>query len=50
MPDPTTQSNYLQVVTQHVFFDWTIDWTQQIIFGSVLHRLIVKKDDILEVM
>lgn len=42
MPDPTTQSNYLSVITEHVSFDWTVDFDRKLIFGSATHTLLVK--------
>ena len=50
MSDPTTQSNYLEIVTEHVLFSWTVDFKTKIIEGSALHDLTVKKDDVREVM
>lgn len=50
MADPTTQSNYLQVTTEHVLFDWKVDFETQIISGSATHTLRVKEDGISEVM
>lgn len=48
--DPTSQSNYLQVFTEHVSFDWAIDFKNRIIKGSATHDLRVKEDDPKEVM
>jgi leukotriene-A4 hydrolase len=50
MPDPTTQSNYLQIATEHISLDWKIDFKTQIIAGSVIHDLKVREDDVNEVM
>lgn len=50
MPDPTSQSNYLQIASKHVAFVWSIDFLQKIITGSALHDLIAKQDDVKEVM
>ena len=50
MADPTTQSNYLEISTQHVAFDWHVDFSIQVINGSATHDLIVKKDGVEEVM
>ena len=44
--DPTTQSNYLSVVTEHVHFDWTIDFEEKLITGAAIHTLLVKDDKI----
>jgi leukotriene-A4 hydrolase len=48
--DPTTQSNYFKIATQHVSVDWTIDWTNKVIFGSITHVLKAKEDEVNEVM
>jgi leukotriene-A4 hydrolase len=50
MPDPTSQSNYLQIATEHVYFDWDVDFQQKIISGFAVHSLIVKQDGVGEVM
>ncbi|KAG8941943.1 hypothetical protein FRC04_003902 [Tulasnella sp. 424] len=42
--DPTTQSNYWEITTTHVHFDWDIDWTKRIISGSATHSLTSKMD------
>ncbi|KAI0762471.1 metalloprotease [Fomes fomentarius] len=47
-PDPSTQSNWQEVASEHVDFDWTIDFAQQTISGSATHLLRVKKDDVRE--
>ncbi|KAG8961519.1 hypothetical protein FRC03_005284 [Tulasnella sp. 419] len=38
--DPCTQSNYWEITTKHVHFDWTVDWKKRIISGSVEHTLV----------
>ena len=48
--DPTTQSNYLSISTDHVAFDWRIDFPSKIISGSALHTLQVNEDGVREVM
>jgi leukotriene-A4 hydrolase len=50
MSDPTSQSNYLQIATTHVAFDWTVDFTQKVIKGSALHNLSVKESGVSEVI
>jgi leukotriene-A4 hydrolase len=50
MTDPTTQSNYLDVSTQHVVFHWHVDFEIRVISGSATHDLIVRKDGVEEVM
>ncbi|KIY73540.1 Metalloprotease [Cylindrobasidium torrendii FP15055 ss-10] len=48
--DPTTQSNYLDIYSEHVSLTWNIDWTKKIITGTATHDLIVVKDDVTEVI
>ncbi|KAG6874151.1 hypothetical protein C0995_005569 [Termitomyces sp. Mi166 len=48
--DPTTQSNYLQILTEHLSVDWTLDFDAQIISGSVTHHLLAKEDGVKEVV
>ena len=50
MADPTTQSNYLEISTQHVALDWHIDFKLKVISGSATHDLTVRKDGVEEVM
>ena len=50
MPDPTTQSNYLSVTTEHVEFRWDVDFETHIIEGSAHHSMLVKDDVVHEVM
>ncbi len=33
--DPASLSNFADLLTQHIQLDWTIDWTKQLIHGSV---------------
>jgi hypothetical protein len=49
-PDPTTQSNYLQIATDHVALDWLVDFDAKIIKGAATHDLIAKVDGVQEVM
>ncbi|KAJ7269987.1 hypothetical protein B0H12DRAFT_1200389 [Mycena haematopus] len=46
--DPTTQSNYRQVASEHISFDWSIDFAAQILSGSATHRMNVLVDDVEE--
>ncbi|KAG1767142.1 hypothetical protein EDD22DRAFT_876852 [Suillus occidentalis] len=46
--DPTSQSNYLQIVTKHITFDWTVDFDNKIITGSATHDFIAKVDEVSE--
>ena len=48
--DPTTQSNYNQVYTEHVSFDWAVDFESQTISGNATHTLKIKEDGPKEVM
>jgi leukotriene-A4 hydrolase len=50
MPDPTSQSNYLQIATEDVYFDWNVDFQQKVISGFAVHTLIVKQDGVREVV
>lgn len=48
--DPTTQSNYLDVYTTHISFDWLVDFDKKIISGSATHKLRVASTGAKEVM
>lgn len=50
MPDPTTQSNYLQVYTTNVDFNWKLDFSKQILEGTATHTLLAREAGIEEVM
>jgi leukotriene-A4 hydrolase len=50
MADPATQSNYLEISTQHVAFDWHVDFKLKVLTGSATHDLTVRKDSVEEVM
>ncbi|KAF8480769.1 leukotriene-A4 hydrolase [Russula ochroleuca] len=50
MPDPTTQSNYLQVYTTNVDFDWTLDFEKQVLEGAATHTLLARETGIEEVI
>ncbi|KAG6919449.1 hypothetical protein DXG01_005708 [Tephrocybe rancida] len=50
MADPTTQSNYLQIASEHVSLDWSLDFDTQIISGSATHHLLVKEGGVKEVV
>lgn len=50
MPDPTTQSNYLQVYTTNVEFSWTLDFKEQILEGSAAHTLLAREAGVEEVV
>ncbi|KAF8329109.1 leukotriene-A4 hydrolase [Cantharellus anzutake] len=44
--DPTTHSNYLDISTKHVHFDWKILWGEKKFVGSATHDLVVHKDGV----
>ncbi|GAA5829465.1 hypothetical protein JCM5353_001344 [Sporobolomyces roseus] len=44
--DPATQSNYNDIRTTHLHLDWTVDFSQSFIRGSVVHSLVARKDQI----
>lgn len=48
--DPTTQTNWQDVASEHVDFDWAVDFDKQTLSGSVTHTLVWKKADVREVM
>ncbi|KZT09024.1 metalloprotease [Laetiporus sulphureus 93-53] len=48
--DPTTQSNYDQIASEHVDLDWTLDFEKSIISGSITHTLAVRKDAVAAVV
>jgi hypothetical protein len=43
MPDPTTQSNYLQVHTTNVDLDWSLDFENQIVEGTATHTVLAQE-------
>ncbi|KAK7684336.1 hypothetical protein QCA50_012660 [Cerrena zonata] len=48
--DPVTQTNYLQISSEHVHFDWTIDFDVKVISGCATHTLVVHEDDVSQVI
>ena len=48
--DPVTQANYLQITSEHVHFDWSIDYDAKFIQGSATHTLVVNEDGLSEVV
>ncbi|CCM06484.1 uncharacterized protein FIBRA_08753 [Fibroporia radiculosa] len=48
--DITTQSNYTEIASEHVDFDWTVDFAQSTISGSVTHTLTVRKENVQHVV
>lgn len=50
MPDPTTQSNYLQAYTTNVDFNWNLDFVNQIVEGSATHTVLAKETGVEEIV
>ncbi|KAJ7178723.1 peptidase family M1-domain-containing protein [Mycena crocata] len=48
--DPTTQSNYSQIASTHIAFDWSLDFAAQILSGSATHSLNILVDGVPEVI
>lgn len=48
--DAASQSNWQDVTSEHVDFEWSLDFNTQLISGSATHHLVVKKDGAREVM
>lgn len=48
--DPTSQSNYRQISTKHLSLDWSIDFHEKVIKGSITHELTVHTNDLKEVI
>jgi leukotriene-A4 hydrolase len=48
--DPTSQSNHLELASEHIDFDWTIDFERKLIVGSATHTLVVNSSDVKEAM
>jgi leukotriene-A4 hydrolase len=48
--DPTTQTNYTEIASEHLALDWHVDFDAKIVSGSVIHTLRVKEDDVKEVV
>jgi leukotriene-A4 hydrolase len=48
--DTTTQSNPHDIATEHIAFDWKVDFDAQILQGCAAHTLKVKLDNVAEVM
>ncbi|KAH7884099.1 hypothetical protein F5I97DRAFT_1930308 [Phlebopus sp. FC_14] len=44
MPDPTSQSNYLDISSKHISLTWKIDFTTKTISGTAEHDLVIHKD------
>ncbi|KZP30333.1 hypothetical protein FIBSPDRAFT_850643 [Athelia psychrophila] len=50
MPDPTTQSNYLQVASEHIQLNWNVDYEARVISGSATHTMIAKENGVEEII
>lgn len=48
--DPTSQSNYLEIATKHITFDWKVDFDNKVIAGTATHEVVAKADGVSEVM
>lgn len=48
--DPTTQSNYTRIHTEHLELHWTLDWECTRILGSATHHLKASEDGVKEVI
>ncbi|KAH8825130.1 peptidase family M1-domain-containing protein [Flagelloscypha sp. PMI_526] len=44
--DPTTQSNYTQVISKHIHLDWKVDYDALIISGTAVHDLEAVANDV----
>lgn len=50
MSDPTTQSNYLEIASESISFDWKLDFEKQTVSGTVTHSLRANEDGVQDVM
>lgn len=48
--DTASQANYNDIITEHVAFDWSVDFNTKLVSGSATLDMITKKDDLREVM
>ncbi|OJA13741.1 hypothetical protein AZE42_01549 [Rhizopogon vesiculosus] len=48
--DPTSQSNYLEIATKHITFEWKVDFDNKVIAGTATHDLVAKVDGVSEVI
>lgn len=48
--DPTSQSNYHQISTKHFSLNWSIDFHEKVIKGSIAHDLTVHESDLKQVI
>ncbi|KIK04477.1 hypothetical protein K443DRAFT_675932 [Laccaria amethystina LaAM-08-1] len=50
MADPTTQSNYLEIATDRIDFEWNVDLEASVLGGNATHTLIAKEDGVSQVI
>jgi len=48
--DTSTQSNYADIATLHVAFDWSVDFEAKVLSGLATHNMKLSKDGVEEVM
>ncbi|KAF8202833.1 hypothetical protein BJ912DRAFT_1018714 [Pholiota molesta] len=48
--DTASQANYADIASQHVAFDWSIDFDTRILSGSATHDMVATKGDVKEVI
>lgn len=48
--DTASQANFKDIATEHVAFDWTVDFELKVLSGSATHTLKVKRDGVREIM
>jgi leukotriene-A4 hydrolase len=44
--DPTTQSNYFEIISEDIALDWHVNFDKKTISGSAVHTLRVKEDGV----
>ncbi|CDO71730.1 hypothetical protein BN946_scf184920.g14 [Trametes cinnabarina] len=48
--DPASQANWQDVASEHVHFDWLVDFAKQTLSGSATHTLVWRTPDVREVV
>ena len=48
--DTATQSNYSDIRTDHVAFDWVVDFDAKLLSGSATHSMIVKRSGVKDIV
>ncbi|GAA6059566.1 hypothetical protein JCM10212_000622 [Sporobolomyces blumeae] len=48
--DPATQSNYNDICSTHLDIEWTVDFSQSFLRGSVVHSLVALKSNVSHVV